>query len=208
MPLNRSAAKKLELSTPSAIQNDAPKKYQYESESEVCKKFSLDLSQNRFFKSHKTYQIVHDVKYVGLEEFTSKIERCIALLREKAPHYYALFCKYNIKIRSAEKSCASFQKGSIDIGESWFDTPDEELAGMLIHEIVHFWQNKNLPSASYWKFEGGKWQGIGHQKRELEALKYQVDVLKLLDADEYSIDHTEKQRGTHWQRWRNYNKPW
>jgi len=125
-----------------------------------------------------------DARYICDKEFRPKAQRCLDLLKNKAGQYYTWLGKYNLKIRSAEKSGANFDDAAIDIARSTFDASDTWLASVFIHEAIHFWQYR-----------------AGHYKAgtvaEQEANRYQLGVLQLVGAPQGEITHMLSQTGGH-----------
>ena len=129
-------------------------------------------------------QIEGNPTYIPASEFKPKIERCLKLLANKAGQYSTWFNSYNLKIRAASKSGANFQDDAIDIARATFDASDTWLASVIIHESIHFWQ---------WR--SGKYKA--GTPAELEANRYQLGVLQLVEAPKSEISHMLKQDGGH-----------
>ena len=129
-------------------------------------------------------QIEGNPTYIPSSEFKPKIERCLALLAKKAGQYSTWFNSYNLKIRAAAKSGANFKDDAIDIGKATFDASDTWLASVIIHESIHFWQ-----------YRSGKYKA--GTTAELEANRYQLGVLQLVEAPTSEIAHMQSQTGGH-----------
>lgn len=129
-------------------------------------------------------EIIGDPRYIPQCEFTSKIQKCLSLLREKAGAYSTWFDAYNLKIRAAAASGANFADGAIDIERSTFNSSETWLASVIIHEAIHFWQ-----------YRTGKYQA--GDVAEQEANVYQLGVLQLLGAPPGEIAHMQSQTGGH-----------
>jgi hypothetical protein len=129
-------------------------------------------------------QIEGNPTYIPASEFKPKIERCLKLLATKAGQYSTWFNSYNLKIRAAGRSGANFQDDAIDIARATFDASDTWLASVIIHESIHFWQ---------WR--SGKYKA--GTTAELEANRYQLGVLQLVEAPKSEISHMLKQDGGH-----------
>jgi hypothetical protein len=125
-----------------------------------------------------------DCRYIAEATFKPKVQKCLDLLKDKANAYYVWLLKYNLKVRSAQRSGANFADDAIDIAESTFKSSDTWLASVLIHEAIHFWQYRSK------KYEAGT-------KAEQEANKYQLGVLQLLGAPQGEITHMLSQTGGH-----------
>jgi len=146
--------------------------------------FLNNASRKKIF--FPTHQIISKEKYVSDMRFKAHVQKSLNLLRSNAPEYYSFFAQLNKTIRASNTSGANRTNNSIDIGPRYFETSNAFLASMIIHETVHFWQ-----------YEKGYIEQLSDQDSELEALKYQLNVLKLLDASKDEIQHIQKQRGTH-----------
>jgi hypothetical protein len=131
---------------------------------------SIIIEGNSAFIPHATFQ--------------PKIQKCLTLLEKDASAYYTWLLKYNLKVRSAERSGANFKDAAIDIAQSTFDASETWLASVLIHEAIHFWQYRTK------KYESG-------EVAELEANKYQLGVLQLLKAPQGEITYMLSQNGGH-----------
>ena len=129
-------------------------------------------------------QIEGNPTYIPASEFKPKIERCLSLLAKKAGQYSTWFNSYNLKIRAASKSGANFNDNAIDIGRATFDASDTWLASVIIHESIHFWQ-----------YRSGKYKA--GTTAELEANRYQLGVLQLVEAPQSEISHMQSQTGNH-----------
>jgi hypothetical protein len=125
-----------------------------------------------------------DARYIPYETFEPKIEKCLDLLKTKANSYYLWLFKYDLTIRSGERSGANFEGAAIDIAQSTFDASETWLASVLIHEAIHFWQYRSG------KYEAGS-------VAEKEANKYQLGVLYSLGAPQGEITHMLSQDGGH-----------
>jgi len=132
----------------------------------------------------------YDMKNIlnDTQEFKYKIQQCLNLLKNKVPNYYALLSYYNPKIIESPDTQTSAYAwyNSIVIASPTFSKPIEWLASVLIHEIIHFWQYHS----------GIKYSQ--QQQEELEANKYQLDVLQKINGSDKDIKHMKKQRGTHY----------
>jgi hypothetical protein len=129
-------------------------------------------------------QIEGNPTFIPAAEFKPKIERCLKLLANKAGQYSTWFNSYNLKIRAAGKSGANFKDDAIDIARATFDASDTWLASVIIHESIHFWQ---------WR--SGKYKA--GTPAELEANRYQLGVLQLVEAPKSEISHMQSQTGNH-----------
>lgn len=128
--------------------------------------------------------VVGNNKFIAADKFTEKCSECLDLLSANASQYYSWMLKYDLKIRSAERSGANFADKAIDIALDTFNSSKTWLASVFIHETIHFWQYK----AGH--YEAG-------QTAESEANKYQLAVLRLLKAPQAEIAHMLSQTGGH-----------
>jgi hypothetical protein len=128
--------------------------------------------------------VVGNNKFISANTFTPKCSECLDMLQKDASQYYSWMLKYDLKIRSAERSGANFADGAIDIALDTFNSTKTWLASVFIHETIHFWQYR-----------------AGHYKAgtpaETEANKYQLEVLRLLKAPQGEITHMLNQNGGH-----------
>lgn len=122
--------------------------------------------------------------YIPAAEFRPKIIRCINLLTNRAGNYKTWFDSYNVKIRAAARSGANFGDGAIDIARATFNTSDEWLASVIIHETIHFWQYRTG------KYEAGR-------VAETEANRYQLGVLRSVGGSPTELAHLQAQTGDH-----------
>jgi len=122
--------------------------------------------------------------YIPQAEFRTKIQKCLNMLRTKAPQYYIWFKKYNLKLRAARASGANFDDGAIDIARATFDSTETWLASVIIHESIHFWQYR----------DGHYHAGT---EAETEANRYQLGVLQLVGASQSEISYMMSQDGGH-----------
>ena len=122
--------------------------------------------------------------YIPVAEFRTKIQKCLSMLRQKAPQYYLWFKKYNLKIRAARASGANFDDNAIDIAKGTFDSTETWLASVIIHESIHFWQYRDG------HYHAGK-------EAEVEANRYQLGVLQLIGAPHSEIVYMMSQDGGH-----------
>jgi hypothetical protein len=123
-------------------------------------------------------QIEGNPTFIPASEFKPKVERCLKLLAEKVGQYSTWFNSYNLKMRAAGKSGANFKDDAIDIARATFDSSDTWLASVIIHESIHFWQ---------WR--SGKYKA--GTPAELEANRYQLGVLQLVEAPKSEISYAE-----------------
>lgn len=128
--------------------------------------------------------IIGNNKFISASTFNTKCSECLDMLMTDANQYYNWMLKYDLKIRSAERSGANFGDGAIDIAPATFKTSKTWLASVFIHETVHFWQYR-----------------AGHYRAgtpaETEANKYQLAVLRFLKAPQGEITHMLSQTGGH-----------
>jgi len=152
---------------------------------------------NLFFQLEPQHQIISESTLISTKDFRVIIKRCLLLLKQKAPDYYGLFCLFNIKIRATDEyeTSANFDNSSIDIYGSLEDRSDAAIAAVLIHETIHFWQDES--GSPHFGTEKQDWQDGNKQMCELEAIKYQLEILRRLGGAEDEIKFQEKQRGTH-----------
>lgn len=128
--------------------------------------------------------VVGNNKFISADKFTDKCSECLDLLQKDAGQYYYWLLKYDLKIRSAERSGANFDDAAIDIAPSTFNASKTWLASVFVHEAIHFWQYR----AGH--YEAGT-------TAETEANKYQLAVLRLLKAPQGEITHMLSQTGGH-----------
>lgn len=128
-----------------------------------------------------------DSRHIPINEFSLKVQRCINLLKTKAPEYYGWLLKYNLKIRAYSSSGANFTNNSIDIALRTFNASDTWLSSVLVHEAIHFYQSKS-----------GIYQNQKLTEHELEANKYQLGVLQLIGAPDKEILYLQNANGKHW----------
>lgn len=128
--------------------------------------------------------VIGNNRYVSADAFVNKCDECLDLLKEKANQYYTWMLKYDLKIRSADRSGANFQDKAIDIAEATFKASKTWLASVFIHETIHFWQ-----------YLDGHYQA--GTPAETEANTYQLAVLRLLNAPQAEITHMLSQDGGH-----------
>lgn len=128
--------------------------------------------------------VIGNNKGIAANTFTEKCNECLDMLQKNASQYYSWMLKYELKIRSAEKSGANFKDGAIDIAPTTFNASKTWLASVFIHETVHFWQ-----------YRSGKYQA--GTSAESEANIYQLAVLRLLKAPQSEIAHMLSQNGGH-----------
>jgi hypothetical protein len=126
-----------------------------------------------------------NASYIPVADFIKKIKGCLQMLDGLAPEYAKWFSQYNLKIRSVGRaSGANFANKSIDLAPETFNAHETWVASVIIHETVHFWQ--------YWS---GHYQA--GEVAEVEANRYQLNVLRLLDAPQNVILHMMAQDGKH-----------
>lgn len=128
-------------------------------------------------------------------EFDSKIERCLNLLKQKAPDYYQWFLTYNLKIRQYNVTAAHFGSSTIGISLQTLAASDEWVASILIHECIHFLQYR---SGKYKVNTNGTIDGENMTACELEANNHQRIILDKLHAPNYHIEYLLKHDGKHW----------
>ena len=145
------------------------------------------------------HQITSESKRITQKECQKKIQDSLFLLKTKAPNYYALFCLFNKKIRVIDgddvAACANYVTNTIDY--SWKEIrhqPCSEIAAGLVHETIHFWQRETGQNF------------ISKQEIELEALRHEIQVLKLVGANPALIRALERERGTHWKAPSHYSR--
>ena len=122
--------------------------------------------------------------YIPIKDFPTKIQRCLDLLKNKAPGYTIYLNLYVTKVRAARASGANFADKAIDIAKATFDSSDTWVASVPVHEAVHFWQYKS-----------GKYKAS--KADEQEANVQQLATLRLIGAPENEITHMQKQDGGH-----------
>ena len=131
-----------------------------------------------------TISIKGNATYIAEKEFKPKIEKCLALLKSKAPAAHTLIDSYNLTIRAAARSGANFQDTTIDIARQTFDASETWLASVLLHETIHFRQHKT-----------GKYKaGLPAEK---EANAEQLKTLRLIGAPASEITYMASQTGGH-----------
>lgn len=122
--------------------------------------------------------------YIAASDFTTKVNRCLELLKSKAPQFHTWLNTYNLTVRAAARSGANFQDNKIDIAFDTYNASETWLASVLVHETIHFWQ-----------YRTGKYQaGV---VAEQEANGYQLTVLRLIGAPSAEITHMASQNGGH-----------
>lgn len=125
--------------------------------------------------------------YIPSEEFKTKIQQALDLLKEKAAvHYTSVTANVN-KIRADDTSGTLVRRGVVDIARPTFDSPLEWLASVLVHEARHvslFRENQE---------HSGK-------EAELECNRVQLEALRLTNAPLYLIVGLLAENGEHFDR--------
>jgi len=172
--------------------------HKFLSQFDKCRKGKL------FFSLDNTPKIINKSSYASNAEFSKKVKRCLLLLKKKAPKYYKLFMMYNVPIHGLDdldNTCANLKDRIIQVCESHFYEDDPLFAAGLIHEVIHFWQYES-GAQMFYKFspKNGWQENTGsNQLVEIQAIKFELDALKLLNGSKDDIEFVEKQRGLHWQ---------
>jgi predicted SprT family Zn-dependent metalloprotease len=122
--------------------------------------------------------------YIPINDFSTKIQRCLDLLTKKAPGCTVHLNSYVTKVRAARASGANFADKSIDIAKATFDSTDTWVASVLVHEAAHFWQYKT-----------GKYKASKADEQEANLL--QLTALRLIGAPASEISYLQKQDGGH-----------
>ena len=166
-----------------------------------CTRYIADINQflEQFTKNQPRplffqlapHQIVSESDFITETKCQEIIRASLNLLKKKAPNYYALFCLFNKKIRVVDNlstATANFKDNTIDYSSSMInEDPSTLIAAGIIHETIHFWQMESGSSVFLKYLEPGKWKRINHQQRELEAIRHEIQVLKLVGANRAEI---------------------
>lgn len=153
--------------------------------------------KNLFFQLGLQRQIISESALISTKDFRKTIKRCLVLFKQKAPEHYGLFCLFNVTICVTDKpnTYANFSNHSIDLSLSLVSATDAEIVAGLMHETIHFWQQES--ESPHFGTAQRHWQDENRQACELEAIKYELEVLRLVGGTEEEIKFQEKQRGTH-----------
>ena len=120
--------------------------------------------------------------------FSEKISSALGLLARYSPQDLEAVQRSSNSINSANTSGAIYWASRIDISREIFDTSDEYLAAVLVHEAEHNNRRK-----------GGK-QVSNSVDEELDCIAKQIQVLTSLNGSSSDIRSLENEDGTHYQR--------
>lgn len=125
-----------------------------------------------------------NTRYIPDEEFKTKIQQALDLLKAKGGANYALVTTNAEKIEAHKKSGANVYKSAVQIARPTFDTSLTWLASVLVHESCHIVQHRT------------KKDFVG-KEAEQECNNVQLEALRLIGAPQYEITYLFSQTGEH-----------
>jgi hypothetical protein len=139
--------------------------------------------------------------YIKEPDFTTKINKALALLKSKDATNYATITTYIGKIRASNKSGANFNETimTIDIAETTFNASLCWLASVLVHEAIHI-QKYKVSGKKY----GGAYTMTDKKlalktmiDEELECNKIQLIALGKIGGTAYEATYLKGLKGDH-----------
>ena len=131
---------------------------------------------------------------IGDEGFTYQIEKALKLLKENSPREYSLVIKYSTKLNLTMASGANVQLKEVDL--SWKSASESVTwcASCLAHEAYHiklYHEYRNIHGSPV---PNNIYSGKG---AELKCIRYQILVLKNVNAPQREINWCKSQDGNH-----------
>lgn len=122
--------------------------------------------------------------FIPDDEFTTKIQQALDLLKEKASVHYTAITTHVNKVRASDTSGAFVRRAIVDLARPTFDGPLEWLASVLVHETRHITLFRE------------KQDHLG-KEAELECNRVQLETLRSVGAPQYLILELLAETGEH-----------
>jgi len=132
----------------------------------------------------------------GSKRFKSQVSAALDLLEERVPEVYVFVCNYIGIIRESPRSGIWVHEAPVvfDLSPRSCFYSTTWCAGVIVHEAYHVWQYKRYLAINRCSEPTAWYKGVA---TEMDAIAYQLAVMKALEAPVHELDWLQSQDGSH-----------